>query len=562
MKGSRQTGPRCRTIGALCFAAALLVVMFVHPLHAAERPNILILLADDLGYSDLGCYGGEIETPNLDALASHGVRFTKFYNAARCCPSRAALLTGLYPHQTGVGRMVYRNHGPGYLGHLNRHCVTMGEVLRGAGYQTMMAGKWHVGHQRPEVWPENRGFEKFTGIHMHVDSYWKVLRGCEVHRDGEVVIGAQDNPPNPYHPNEPFYTTDYFTDVALEYIDAATAKSDKPFLLHVCYNAPHFPLETPDVLIEKYRGRYREGWDVLRVKKLERMKRMGLIPPTQKLPGTLGVNRNRVAKPLPKWDTLSKEDRDELDFRRAMYAGQIDRLDWNIGRLIERLKARGVFDNTLILFLSDNGCSAEHGDFGMNWGKHRSDNYEKWKTLGNRSISQGQCWASLSNAPFRKYKRFTHEGGVATPFIAHWPAGIAKPGRINTDQVGHIIDIMPTLCEVAGATYPKHHHENNIHPMEGISLLNYLRQANTPPQSRTLFWQHERQSAVRHGDWKLVTVNDRSEQTWELYNLAEDRSETENLTKMHPEIVEQLRGLWCQWARRIHAIPFPEERLE
>lgn len=537
---------------------------------AAERPNIVVILADDLGYSDLGCYGGEIETPHLDRLAENGVRFTQFYNASRCCPSRASLLTGLYQHQAGIGNMVYGDWGEGYRANLVEEVATFGEVLGAAGYQTMMSGKWHVGHTDTRARPEVRGFQRFTGIYSHVDSYWKVLKGCDIYRDGELFIPAQENPENPYRPDEDFYTTDFFTDVSIDYIDQALEEPNRPFLLYLCHNAPHFPLETPDDLIEKYRGRYIKGWDVLRKEKFERMKAMGVLPEGQQLPEVRGFENKRIpgftatgvsSDVLPAWDSLSEEEQRELDFRRAMYAGQVDSLDQNVGRLVEHLEKRGALDNTLILFLSDNGCSGELGLFGMNWEQHREKNYETWKRKSGWSISQGQCWAAFSNTPFRRYKKFTHEGGIATPLIAHWPAGIERPGRIESKQAFHLIDIMPTLLEGAGAEYPAERDGHTIPSMEGVSLLLSIRGAEgAPVVDRALYWQHETHAAIREGDWKLVTDDDRSVDGWELYDLSRDRSETENLAAQQPEKVAALYWKWKAWAGRVNAIPFPEQR--
>lgn len=533
-----------------------------------ERANIVILFVDDMGYSDVGCFGGEIETPNIDKLAANGVRFTQCYNTSRCCPSRASLLTGLYAHQAGIGMMVHRDYGVGYRGSLNDKCVTFGSVLREAGYRTMMVGKWHAGH-KPESRPEVRGFEKFTGVYLYIDSYWKVLKHCDIWRDKKLFIRAQETPKNPYKPDEEFYTTDFFTDAAMDYIDQAAADKSKPFLLHICYNVPHFPLETPDHLIEKYRGKYAKGWDVLRREKLERMKDMGIVPDTQTLPTVKGFFNRKMpgftqvgveSEVLPGWETLNEEDRKELDFRRAMYAGQIDRLDWNVGRIVERLEKHGILDNTLIIFLSDNGCSGELGLFGMNWKKYTSANYAQWRKKGGWSISQGQCWASYSNTPFRKYKKFVHEGGIASPFIAHWPGGIKKPGRIHSKQFFHLVDIMPTLCEAAGAKYPDEYKGKKITPAQGISMLPFIKGEYPPAEKRTLFWQHENHAAIRDGEWKLVTVNDREQDQWELYDLSEDRSESEDLAGKNPEIVERLRSKWLKWAKEVNAIPFPETR--
>ena len=552
--------------------AALLIVAHAAAGEAgkADRPNVVILFVDDMGFSDVGCFGGEINTPHLDRLAAGGVRCTKFYNTSRCCPSRAALLTGLYSHQAGIGMMVYRDYGPGYRGNLNDRCVTFGEVLRSAGYQTMLVGKWHAGHA-PRSRPEVRGFDRFTGIYRHVDSYFKVLRACDIYRDGKLLIPAGENRVNPYHPDQEFYTTDFFTDTALDYIDRAVKEPSKPFLLHVCYNVPHFPLEAPDDLIEKYRGRYLQGWDKLRVEKLARMKRMGIVGPDQQLPRVKGFVNRKIpgfanvgveAEDLPKWDSLGEADRRELDFRRAIYAAQIDRFDQNVGRIVEHLRKREILDDTLILFFSDNGCSGELGNFGMNWGKNTSANYRQWRTRGGWSISQGECWAAYSNTPFRKYKKFVHEGGIASPLIAHWPAGIENPGRICDDRALHLIDVMPTLCEVAGAKYPRTYNGREIAPAEGVSMVGLFKDADATRKPRTLYWQHENHAAIRQGDWKLVTADDRDERAWELYDLSKDRSETDDVGRQHPEIVERLRRMWVRWADQVNVRPYPEDRAE
>lgn len=532
------------------------------------RPNIITFLFDDMGFSDLGCFGGEIETPSIDALASGGFRATQFYNTARCCPARASLLTGLYPHQAGIGMMVYRDYGDGYRGGLNDRCVTLAEVLKDSGYQTMLSGKWHAGHQ-PHMRPEVRGFERFTGIYTHVDSYWKVLPGCEIYRDGELLMEA-GRPVNPYNSEKKFYTTDFFTDTAIDYIDQAVEKPDVPFFLHVCHNAPHFPLEAPDHLIEKYRGRYLKGWDWLKGEKLERMKAMGILRTGQKMARAKGFDQAEREgfnfKPpfdteeIPKWDEHDENQKEELDFRRAMYAAQIERLDENIGRVTEHLKRKGLLDNTLIMIMSDNGCSGELGLYGMNWPQYQISNYEEWRTRGGWSISQGQCWASLSNAPLRKYKIFVHEGGISSPFVVHWPQGIPKPGRICRDQTFHLIDIMPTLCDVAGATYPGEIRGRRITPVQGRSMVPWLTDSGKAAEPRTLYWQHEVNAAIREGNWKLVTSDDRKPDRWELYDLTEDRSESNDLSGDHPQRVEQMKDQWREWAENSDVLPWPEER--
>lgn len=563
------------SIQTLSSAVALLIVCSAGERCHAKRPNVVILFADDLGYSDIGCFGGEIETPVLDQLAADGVRLTQFYNTGRCCPSRASLLTGLYPHQAGVGLMVYRNYpGEGYRGHLNDRCVTFGDVLSSAGYQTYMVGKWHAGHKL-ETRPEVRGFDHFTGIYLHIDSYWKVLKGCDIYRDGQMMIEAQENPVNPYRPDEEFYTTDFFTDAACDYIDQATAKQDsgdatEPFLLHVCYNTPHFPLEAPDDLIEKYRGRYLQGWDTLRDKKIGRMRDMGLLPDNQKLPR--GKQHEEVKAEglpfkdmvdrdyLPKWDSLSPSEQEELDFRRAIYAASVDRMDQGIGQIVEKLREQGVLENTVIMFFSDNGCSGELDLFGMNWPEYKRENYHEWRRKGGWSISQGQCWANYSNTPLRKYKQYVHEGGVASPFLVHWPEGIAQRGKIVDQQAFHLIDVMPTLCDLAGAKYPEQHNGNPVKPTPGMSMAPYWKGEVSAPPIRTLYWQHLNHSAVRRSDWKLVTLNDRDPERWELYHLTHDRSETHNLIDEHPAVADRLRGRWKDWATESNVLPFPEER--
>lgn len=525
----------------------LLLVSCAGEQETDERPNIVLIMADDMGYSDIGCYGGEIQTPALDKLAEGGLRFTNFYNAARCCPTRASLLTGLYPHQAGVGLMVYNNYGGSYQGFLNRESVTLAEVLKEAGYKTMMSGKWHVGHREGQ-WPTDRGFDRFYGIHIHVDSYWKVLEGCDIYLDGELVIPDTVHPVNDLHPEEDWYTTDVFTDYAVHFLDEEVRdqEADQPFFLYLAYNAPHWPLEAPDEDIEKYRGKYESGWEALRQEKFERMKTMGIL------------EEDAVLSPsdAPDWDTLSRQQQTELDFRRAMYAAQIDRMDQNIGRLVDHLKEIGEYDNTLILFLSDNGCSAEPEweDFGYKFGENTIANYPEWKEESGRSSSQGRAWANASNAPFRKYKKWTHEGGNATPLIAHWPGKIADQGGLDRHP-GHIIDIMATLVDVAGATYPSTYNDNSITEMQGKTLAPYFRNEEREPHDY-IFWEHMGNRAVRKGDWKLVAE---SGEDWELYNLASDPTELKDLIAEQPELVTELKGAYDAWAERVDARPWPLE---
>jgi arylsulfatase A-like enzyme len=407
----------------------------------AKRPNIVIILADDMGFSDLGCYGSEILTPNLDRLAAGGLRFTQFYNAARCCPSRASLLTGLYPHQAGIGFMVEDGGHPGYLGHLNDRCVTIAEVLRDAGYRTLMAGKWHVGPNRAH-WPRDRGFDHYFGLIDGSSSYFAVQAGKRLVLEDDIYTPPDDGS---------FYMTDAFTDRAIEFIDAA-GREDKPFFLYLAYTAPHWPLHAPADVISKYVGKYMGGWDVLSDARYRRMIEQGIINPDWPAPPR--------DPEVPDWRTLTHEQRRQFDLKMAIYAAQIDRMDENIGRVLDVLKEQGHEENPLIFFLADNGGCAEELDRGKPGAiPGTPESY----------TSYGRPWAHASNTPFRRFKKWTHEGGIATPLIVSWRAQISKPRVV--DDPGHIIDLMATCVEVAGATYPTQRNGKSILPMEGRSLL-------------------------------------------------------------------------------------------
>ena len=506
------------------------------------KPNIVLILADDMGYSDLGCYGGEIKTPNIDDLAAKGLRYTDFHNAARCCPTRASLLTGLYPHEAGIGHMVYRNLGTGYLGHLNDRCTTLAQVLGKAGYRTMMAGKWHVGHQDRNVQPEQRGFQRFYGTYLHVDSYFKVLPGCDIWLNGEKQIPGNWKviPKHPTNPDKEFFTSDVYTDFALEFLDEAYGKR-QPFFLYLAYNAPHWPLEAPERNIAKYRDRYGIGWDRMREEKFERMKKMGILSATDPLPPSGNTP----------WSEVSAADRRELAFRRAIYAAQVDNMDENIGRVVASLKKANRLDNTLILFLSDNGCSAEQGMFGYAFGKNRIANYAEWRTASGRSASQGQAWANVSNVPYRKYKKYTHEGGCRTPLIAHWPARIKDAGALRRDA-GHIIDVMATACGLAGVERPE--------GTRGVSLVPSFDGTRLPGRD-AIYWEHEGHRAIRVGDWKLVSTHEKGRPgPWELYDLAKDPTETADLAARFPGRVRKLEAKWTAWAHEANVLPDQHER--
>jgi len=506
----------------------------------AARPNIIVILVDDMGFSDLGCYGGEIETPHLDALAAGGVRFTRFYNAARCCPTRASLLTGLYPHQAGIGHMAADYGVPSYQGYLNDRCVTLAEALRPAGYTTLMTGKWHVG-SAPGQWPLDRGFDRYWGTPSGGGVYFKDT--LQIRKEVFFVEGA-----GRIEVPDDLYVTDDFTDHAMAFIEEAATETKKPFFLYLAHIAPHWPLQAKPEDIAKYDGRYDAGWDEVRARRFARQKEMGIIDGE-----TVPSPRDPQAKA---WSEVPDEARRELSDRMEIYAAQVDSIDQNVGRLVAKLKDLGQFENTLILFLSDNGSSAEGGPGGFSRGK-------KGAPIGTglSYASGGLEWANVSDTPFRRFKTETHEGGIATPLIAHWPAGIEARATL-VGEPGHIIDLMPTVLEIAGAAYPENHRGEAVQAMEGRSLVPCF--AADPPDAdppdadpRPLFWEHEGNRAVRVGDWKLVASH-KSE--WELYDLSTDRVEGNNLAATHPERVRDLAGQWDVWAARVGVLPWPDAK--
>jgi len=493
------------------------------------RPDIVIILADDLGFSDIGCYGGEIETPNLDRLAQRGVRFSQFYCAARCCPTRASLLTGLYPHQAGVGHMIQDRGLPSYQGYLNRRSVTLAEALKPAGYTTLMSGKWHVGERRPH-WPCDRGFDHYFGLISGASSYFRLDPGRTMAIDNEPFVP----------PEKDFYMTDAITDHAVRMVREAAARP-RPFLLYLAYTAPHWPLHALPADIEKYRGRYRKGWDRLRAERHERMIAMGLVDRRWPLsPRDEGV---------PAWDSLTAKEKDEWGLRMAVYAAQVDRMDRGIGRVLAELEKSGRLDNTFILFLSDNGgCAEENIGGGM---EKKAPNPVPGGP--DSFTSYRRPWANASNTPFRLYKQYTHEGGIATPAIAAWPARIRQPGTI-THETGHIIDIMPTLLRISGAQYPGQNQGTPTLPPEGISLTTCLVHGGGLPRNAPgLYWEHQGHKAFRQGNWKLVA---RHRGPWELYNLAEDRTELNDLAPREPKRVQQMAAEWQRWADRCGVVDF------
>jgi arylsulfatase A-like enzyme len=541
MSPLRPSAPFLRSV--LPLIVGLTAVLSVHA--AAPRPNIVVILADDMGFSDIGCYGSEIPTPHLDALAKNGLRFTQFYNTARCSPTRAALLTGLDPHSAGLGvlaedpgKRADATAAPGYQQYLNDRCLTIAEALRPAGYHTYMAGKWHLGYHGQEKWPLQRGFERFYGIISGATSYFtpKDPRGLTL-----------DNTPLSTPTAPDYYTTDAFTDHALQFLNAQ--KDSAPFFLYLAFNAPHWPLHARPDDIAKFTGRYRVGWDKIRADRFARQRELGVIPAhTELSPRDDGARA---------WESLTPTQQTELDYRMAVYAAQVHRMDWNIGRLVAQLRARGQLDNTLILFLSDNGgCAEPYDDLGG--GDFTAINQPAaagsgGKHVGPNGSSYGTGWANASNTPFRRYKSRLHQGGISTPLIAHWPAGLkTKPGSL-TAAPGYLADIMPTAVELAGTTYPAERNGKSLTPLAGRSLAPvFATGTRTAPEF--FFWEQYDNKAVRRGAWKAVQPAEKGS-PWELYDLSKDPTELRDLSAAQPKILGELTAAWQRWAETHQVLP-------
>lgn len=535
---------------------------------SVARPNVVILLADDMGYSDIGCYGGEIATPNLDGLAANGLRFTQFYNAARCCPTRASLLTGLHPHQAGIGHMMEDRGHEGYRGDLNRRCVTLAEALKPAGYRSYAVGKWHVtpGANAKALadtrnWPRQRGFDRFYGTIHGAGSYWDP---SALVRDNTPITAASD----PEYRPETYYYTDAISDQAVRMVrEHGRDHGREPFLLYVAYTAAHWPMHAPEADIARYRGRYAGGYEAVRAARWAKLKALGIANPSWD-PAPAAGDWSRV------------KDRAFEERCMEVYAAMVDRLDQGIGRLVEALKAAGQFDKTLILYLQDNGGCAEgvgRGKAGPErgerpslppmasdvpqYGSQPTQTRDGWPVRQGQGVmpggpdtyvAYGRDWANVSNTPFREYKHWTHEGGISTPLIAHWPAGIApsRRGRLE-HQPGQLVDILATCLDVAGAAYPTEYNGQPIQPAEGISLRPAF-QGRRLARSRPLVWEHEGNRAIREGRWKLVS---REKEPWELYDLQSDRGEQHDLARAHPGRAGRMAAAWEAWAARAHVLP-------
>ena len=513
----------------LCLACGVIVVFFAQIAAAASRPNIVVVLADDMGYSDIGCFGSEIPTPNLDALAAGGLRFAQFYNTPRCSPTRAALLTGLYSQQAGMGWLDNKvePQSRGFHGKLAPRCVTIAEVLREAGYFTAMTGKWHLGQQNGTP-PWERGFMRSLN-----SRYGEVYFPHEADSAGtkNLYLNGREIPKDSPELGHDWYSTDLFTDWGLKFVDEAQAEK-KPFFLYIAQGAVHFPLRAPAEDIQRNRGKYMAGWDALRLKRHARQIELGIVDAKWPL----------APRPAdsPAWETRAPDRQQRFDEMMAVYAAMVERLDQSMGKLVAGLKERGVFDNTLIVFLSDNGGNAEGGPAGITTGDGPIGGPQSRVLLGMN-------WATAANTPFQRYKHFTHEGGISSPFVAYWPAGIPaeRRGKIE-QQPAHLIDLMATSVDLAGATYPSEFHQHAILPMEGVSLRPAF--AGQPlARKQPLFWEHEGNKAVRDGRWKLVQ---KWREPWELYDMEADRTEQNNLISQQSEIATRLETAWNEWAER------------
>lgn len=513
----------------------------------SRRTNVVIVLVDDMGYSDIGCYGGEIPTPNLDRLAGRGVRMSQFYNTARCCPSRASLLTGLHPHQTGVGILTEDQRPVGYAGTLNDRCVTIAEVLRSAGYATYMSGKWHLCGQVYEpndAWPTRRGFDRFFGTIVGAGNYWNPPT---LTRDETPVTDDELGPD--------FFYTDAIGSAAAEFITGHP--QDRPFFLYAAFTAPHWPLHASEADIAAMRGRYDEGWDVLRERRAQRLIELGVLQPSWDM-----SDRDPDVKP---WDDAPDQEWERR--RMQVYAAQVHRMDAAVGEIVGALEATGQLDNTVLMFLSDNGGCAENllpawtdelparpphlpAHTGDGRRVFRGNTPEVMPGPETTYASYGVAWANLSNTPFREYKHWVHEGGIATPFIAHWPAGGLAPGTVRHDP-HQLPDVMASVLEVTGVAYPTGYPGRDLLPAEGTSMLPAWR-GDPPAGERTLYWEHEGNAAVRQGSWKLVR---KYGQDWELYDMDVDRTEMHDLAAEQPELVARLADAYQAWAGRCGVIP-------
>jgi arylsulfatase len=538
-----------------------------------KKPNIIVILTDDMGFSDIGCYGSEINTPNIDKLAKNGVRFSHFYNTARCSPSRASLLTGLYPHQAGMGHLSTENFKEeGYVDDLSKNAVTMAEVFKTAGYATYMTGKWHiakdiVNQNDIRNWPLQRGFQRYFGT----------LNGSGSFYDPGTLVSN-----NTYiAPGNNFYYTNAITDTAVKFINEH--KTPNPFFFYIAYTAAHWPLHAPEKEVQKYKGVYDKGWDAIRTARFYKLQKLGIISKDAVLTER-GVS-------IPAWENAPMKDWQVR--KMEVYAAMIDIMDQGIGKIISTLEQKGVLDNTVIFYMHDNGGCAEPLDsdqpeIALTAEQQQIHPFAKDSIFvgkkpiytrdgqfiksgkgvmpgpANTWVTYGMEWANVSNTPFKMYKHWTHEGGIASPLIIYWPKGVKQKGAIR-NQDAHLIDIMATCVDIAGIDYPKVYNGQDIQPMEGKSLVGAIN--NLPIKRDFIFWEHEGNRAIKAGPWKLVSKTEKSkvftekdQNAWELYNMEHDPSETKNLSSQYTEKVKELSLLWEKEAIRTKALPWPWDK--
>jgi arylsulfatase A-like enzyme len=539
---------------------------------AVSQPNIILIMADDMGYTDIGCYGSEIQTPVLDGLAENGLRFTQFYNTSRCCPTRAALLTGLYSHQAGIGLMTGDKGYDAYRGDLNRKCVTIAEALRPTGYRNYMSGKWHVTrHTSPtgdnSNWPVQRGFDRFYGTITGAGSFYDPATLC---RDNTFITPEND----PEYQPESFYYSDAISDNAVRYLaDHRENHAGQPFFLYVSYTSAHWPMHAPEEDIAKYKGLYDEGYNPIREARYRKAIKQGIID--EKWP---------LSPDAVDWEKFPHK---EWDIRcMEVYAAMVDRMDQGIGRIVAELERQDALDNTIILYLQDNGGCAE--GYGRNSNAQKREQFDfkpfgpddlqtkiwppmqtrdgRWVRTGPETmpgaedtfVAYGIGWANASNTPFRGYKHDGYEGGISTPFIVHWPAGIPNPQRGTlVHNPTHLIDLMPTFVEISNTTYPDEYAGENIQHMEGISLVPAL-SGKELERSAPLAFVHHGNLALRDGRWKIVSkYSEKSPINWELYDMQADRTELNDLAKDMPGKLNSMTEQWQSWADRVGVQPWP-----
>lgn len=509
-----------------------------------EKPNIVIILADDMGFSDISFYGGDkIQTPNLDLLSKTGVNFTRFYNNAWCSPSRASLLTGRYPQEVGMGRLANANIGPSgpYQGFLSENSITLAELLKNEGYSTLMSGKWHLG-ELPQFWPTKRGFDRYFGLISGAANYFDITKtkiDTSISKAKLVRYMALDDQ-RYYPPQEGFYMTQAITDQALNMLEGQKDKDD-PFFLYLAYTAPHWPLHALPEDIEKYKGKFDNGWDDLQKKRFANQKKAGLF----------AHENNPLRDPQNvAWDSLSKQEQKEMAEKMEVYAAQIDRMDQGIGEVMKKIEELGQIDNTIFIFLSDNGASAEDSEFGMDSRKNglppgSVDSY----------MSYGRAWANVSNTPYRKYKTWLNEGGIITPFIVRWPNVIPQQmeGKFikqEGSQATHMIDIMATVIDILNIDTPKADLQKDAETIPGESFLPLLLDKNTEwSRKQPLFWALNGHRAVLFKDYKLIS--EAADSTWQLYNIKNDQLELQDISHKEPERVRMMSEMWQNWALKV-----------